>query len=162
MRRSLISISVLLVLGFAFVGCEKECVPKVTPATIKAKMRPYTVLGKTYHPKKVPKGQVSYGVSSWYGKKFNNKHTSSGECYNMYQNTAAHTTLPMNTMVRVCNLENGKTTVVRINDRGPFSRGRVLDCSYQAGKEIGLDRTGIANVSLEVLGVAGNLDSKSY
>jgi len=75
----------------------------------------------------------------------------------MYAKTAAHKTWPMNTMVKVTNLRNRKSTVVRINDRGPFVRGRIIDCSYRAGKEIGLDRTGVAKVRLEVLGFNGKI-----
>jgi rare lipoprotein A len=75
----------------------------------------------------------------------------------MYGRTAAHKTWPMNTMVKVTNLRNGKSTIVRINDRGPFVRGRIIDCSYIAGKEIGLDRTGIARVKLKVLGFNGKI-----
>ena len=77
----------------------------------------------------------------------------------MHGRTAAHKTWPMDTMVKVTNLQNGKSTIVRINDRGPFVRGRIIDCSYTAGKEIGLDRMGIAKVSVEVLGFAGKVQS---
>jgi len=99
------------------------------------------------------------GVSSWYGPNFHGKHTSNGEVYNMHARTAAHKTWPMDTMVKVTNLQNGKTTTVRINDRGPFVRGRIIDCSYTAGKEIGLDRMGIAKVSIQVVGFAGKVQS---
>jgi rare lipoprotein A len=77
----------------------------------------------------------------------------------MHAKTAAHKTWPMDTMVRVRNLQNGKSTIVRINDRGPFVRGRIIDCSYAAGKEIGLDRMGIAKVQIEVIGFAGKVQS---
>jgi rare lipoprotein A len=99
------------------------------------------------------------GISSWYGPNFHGKYTSNGEVYNMHARTAAHKTWPMDTMVRVKNLQNGKSTVVRINDRGPFVRGRIIDCSYKAGKEIGLDRMGIAKVSIQVVGFAGKVQS---
>jgi rare lipoprotein A len=99
------------------------------------------------------------GVSSWYGPNFHGKKTSNGEVYNMHARTAAHKTWPMDTMVKVSNLQNGKTTIVRINDRGPFVRGRIIDCSYTAGKEIGLDRMGIAKVSIQVVGFAGKVQS---
>jgi rare lipoprotein A len=98
------------------------------------------------------------GVASWYGPNFHGKYTSNGEVYDMHARTAAHKTWPMDTMVKVKNLENGKSTIVRINDRGPFVRGRVIDCSYTAGKEIGLDRSGIAKVKIEVLGFAGKVE----
>jgi len=121
----------------------------------KVTMRSYKVLGKRYYPCYVNKGQVMHGISSWYGPNFHGKYTSNGEVYNMHGRTAAHKTLPMDTMVKVTNKQNGKSTIVRINDRGPFVRGRIIDCSYTAGKEIGLDKLGIAKVKVEVLGVAG-------
>jgi len=99
------------------------------------------------------------GISSWYGPNFHGKQTSNGEVYDMHARTAAHKTWPMDTMVKVKNLQNGKSTIVRINDRGPFVRGRIIDCSYKAGKEIGLDRMGIAKVSVEVVGFAGKVQS---
>ena len=114
-------------------------------------MKTYRVLGRCYSPREVGVGEKMYGISSWYGPNFHGKCTSNGEKYNMYARTAAHKTLPMNTIVRVKNLQNGKSTVVRINDRGPFVRGRIIDCSYKAGKELGLDKMGIARVELEVL-----------
>jgi len=122
-----------------------------------ATMRCYTVLGKTYRPTYVKVGDTMVGVSSWYGPNFHGKMTSSGERYNMYAMTAAHKTWPMDTMVRVQNLENGKSTIVRINDRGPFVKNRILDCSYAAGKKIGIDRKGTARVKLTVVGFAGKI-----
>lgn len=127
----------------------------------KATMRSYRVLGKRYSPSYVEVGQVMKGISSWYGPNFHGKHTSNGEVYNMHARTAAHKTWPMDTMVRVNNLQNGKSTIVRINDRGPFVKGRIIDCSYTAGKELGLDRMGIAKVSIEVLGFAGKVESST-
>ncbi len=122
-------------------------------------MRGYTVRGKRYNPTYVKVGQVMKGVSSWYGPNFHGKQTSNGERYNMHARTAAHKTWPMDTMVKVNNLQNGKSTIVRINDRGPFVRGRIIDCSYTAGKEIGLDRMGVAKVSIQVVGFAGKVQS---
>lgn len=115
------------------------------------KMTPYVVKGKKYRPTYVSNGDKMYGVASWYGKDFHGKKTSCGEIYDMYARTAAHKTWPMNTVVKVTNLKNKKSTVVRVNDRGPFVDGRVIDCSYLAGKEIGLNKSGIAKVKLEVL-----------
>jgi rare lipoprotein A len=120
-------------------------------------MRSYTVRGKTYHPTYVRVGDTMTGISSWYGPNFHGKETSNGEQYNMHAMTAAHKTWPMDTMVRVQNLDNGKSAVVRINDRGPFVKGRVIDRSYAAGKKLGLDKTGIARVKLTVLGFAGKI-----
>jgi rare lipoprotein A len=143
-------------------GCSQKIhIFKKTKYTSKARhkatMKSYNVLGKRYHPSYVSIGQVQRGVSSWYGPNFHGKYTSNGEVYNMHARTAAHKTWPMDTMVRVTNLKNGKSTVVRINDRGPFVKGRIIDCSYTAGKEIGLDKMGIAPVKIEVIGFAGEL-----
>ncbi|MEA1954664.1 MAG: septal ring lytic transglycosylase RlpA family protein [Campylobacterota bacterium] len=125
----------------------------------KATMRSYKIRGKRYHPTFVRVGQVMKGISSWYGPNFHGKYTSNGERYDMHARTAAHKTWPMDTMVKVTNLQNGKSTIVRINDRGPFVRGRIIDCSFQAGKEIGIDKMGIAKVSIKVLGFAGKIAS---
>lgn len=145
-----------------FTGCNRDIETvktyKATQYTSAARHRttsqPYVVYGKWYRPIKVTKGKKQHGISSWYGPKFNGKYTSNGEIYDMYMNTAAHKTWPMDTIVRVDNLDNGKRTVVRINDRGPFVDDRIIDCSYQAGKELGIDRTGLAHVELTVLGIA--------
>jgi len=152
-----------LVVMFLLTGCAQKRhglhkTKYTSPAWHKASMKSYTVMGKRYHPTYVSIGQVQYGISSWYGPNFHGKHTSNGERYDMHARTAAHKTWPMDTMVRVSNLQNGKSTVVRINDRGPFVRGRIIDCSYTAGKEIGLDKMGIAKVKVEVLGFAGKIN----
>ncbi|NPA10859.1 MAG: septal ring lytic transglycosylase RlpA family protein [Epsilonproteobacteria bacterium] len=118
--------------------------------------KPYMVNGKVYYPlQSVPVGWTQRGIASWYGPNFHGRYTSNGEVYNMYALTAAHKTLPMNTMVKVTNLNNGKSVVVRVNDRGPFVAGRIIDLSYAAGKRIGLDVTGTAPVKLEVVGFKG-------
>jgi len=157
----------ILISVMMLTGCsQKRHIAKKSGATQytsaarhKATMRSYKVRGKRYSPSYVYVGQVMKGVSSWYGPNFHGKHTSNGEIYNMHARTAAHKTWPMDTMVRVNNLQNGKSTVVRINDRGPFVKGRIIDCSYTAGKEIGLDKLGIAKVSIEVVGFAGKVES---
>ncbi len=159
-----IIIALLSVSSF-FSGCssKSKVKPYKTKHTSKARhkstMRSYRVHGKSYRPTYVKVGQVMKGVSSWYGPNFHGKQTSNGERYNMHARTAAHKTWPMDTMVKVSNLQNGKSTIVRINDRGPFVRGRIIDCSYLAGKEIGLDRMGIAKVSIQVVGFAGKVQS---
>ena len=126
--------------------------PKSSARIYRATMRPYTVNGVTYYPTVVKVGEKFRGIASWYGPNFHGKRTSNGEIYNMYAFTAAHKTLPMNTMVKVTNLRNGRSTIVRINDRGPFVRNRIIDLSYAAAKEIGIVGTGTAPVELEVLG----------
>jgi len=115
-------------------------------------MRPYTVRGIKYYPTVVSVGDTFRGNASWYGPDFHGKLTSNGETYNMYGMTAAHKTLPMNTIVRVTNLRNSKSTVVRINDRGPFVSTRIIDLSNTAAKKISMIGTGTAPVKLEVLG----------
>ncbi len=154
MKKTVIYLALVAVLMIGFGGCVSKKY-KNSPAT----MRTYNVHGKTYHPSYVRIGQRMRGISSWYGPKFHGKMTSNGERYDMHARTAAHKTWPMNTMVKVTNLQNGKSTVVRINDRGPFIRGRIIDCSYKAGKEIGLDRMGVAKVRIRVLGFAGKIQS---
>ena len=118
----------------------------------RATMRPYTVLGKRYYPTYAKVGDTLYGVSSWYGPNFHSKKTSNGEIYNMYDYTAAHKTLPMNTMVRVTNLDNGKDVIIRINDRGPFVKSRIIDLSNVAAHKIDMVKKGTANVKLTILG----------
>ena len=91
------------------------------------------------------------GFASYYGKKFHGKKTASGEIFNMYDMTAAHRTLPFGTYVRVTNLENGRSVVVRINDRGPFAKGRIIDLSYAAAKRLGIIHKGVAKVRIDIV-----------
>lgn len=114
--------------------------------------RPYVIKNKKYYPIPSAEGYSEQGIASWYGGKFHGRKTSNGEIYNMNSMTAAHKTLPMNTMLLVKNLENGKETVVRVNDRGPFVRGRIIDLSYHAAKVIGIDQKGITRVQATALG----------
>ena len=134
--------------------------PNTSAASQRATMRPYTINGKTYYPTTVSVGDTASGIASWYGPDFHGKKTSNGEIYNMNAMTAAHKTLPMNTMVRVTNLGNGAQTTVRINDRGPFVAGRIIDLSKAAATSIGMIGTGTARVKLEVVGFYG--DGKNY
>jgi rare lipoprotein A len=115
-------------------------------------MRPYTIRGIKYYPTVVSVGDTFKGNASWYGPDFHGKLTSNGETYDMYAMTAAHKTLPMNTIVKVTNLRNGLSTVVRINDRGPFVTTRIIDLSNKAAKKIDMIGQGTAPVKLEVLG----------
>ena len=114
--------------------------------------RPYKVNGKTYYPLPSAYGFVEEGYASWYGPGFHGKKTASGEPYNMYSMTAAHKILPMGTLVRVENLENHRSVVVKINDRGPFVKDRIIDLSYAAAKRLGLVGTGTARVRIIALG----------
>ncbi len=111
--------------------------------------RPYAALGVNYTPDTSNRPYQASGTASWYGKKFQGKRTSSGEAYDMFAMTGAHPTLPIPSYVRVTNKRNGKTVVVRINDRGPFHKGRLIDLSYAAAYKLGYVDTGSASVSVE-------------
>lgn len=111
----------------------------------------YVVWGKRYYVLDSANGFVQRGIASWYGTKFHGRKTSSGEVYNMYAMTAAHKTLPLPAYVHVENLDNGRTIVVRVNDRGPFVVGRIIDLSYAAAKKLGVDGPGTANVEISVV-----------
>ena len=125
----------------------------------KSTMRPYTVRGITYYPTVVRVGDLFNGIASWYGPNFHGRLTSDGEVYNMYALTAANKILPMNTIVRVTNKRNGKSVIVRINDRGPFVDNRIIDLSKEAASRIDMIGTGTAPVRLQILGFAnkGNI-----
>jgi len=134
------------------------CAPKRPPAPaapesrLKAYQKPYTVLGQRYEPLQSHEGFVQTGVASWYGSDFHGKKTSNGETYDMHAMTAAHKTLPLGVFVRVRNTENGQEAIVRVNDRGPFVKGRILDLSYSAAKTLGIDNAGTGRVRIEALG----------
>ena len=113
--------------------------------------RPYTVFGKTYVPVVNKEPTRERGLASWYGKKFHGQKTASGEVYDMFALTAAHKTLPIPSYVRVTNVKNGKSVVVRINDRGPFHSSRIIDLSYAAAKRIDLVQAGSGMVEVERL-----------
>lgn len=167
MIKPLAALSVLLLLA----GCSTRGVPGrsstpaipavVTRTTPEAStythptMRPYSVNGRRYYPTVVHQGDTFDGVASWYGPDFHGKLTSNGERYDMYDATAAHKTLPMNTIVRVTNKRNGRQTVVRINDRGPFVASRIIDLSNKAATDLDMVGAGTTDVHLEVLGFAG-------
>ncbi|RTZ15335.1 septal ring lytic transglycosylase RlpA family protein [Vibrio aquaticus] len=113
----------------------------------------YTLRGESYTIIKEPNGFKQEGKASWYGKKFHGHLTSNGEIYDMYSMTAAHKELPIPSYVKVTNKDNGKTTIVRVNDRGPFHEGRIIDLSYAAALKLDVIRTGTANVAIEVITV---------
>ncbi len=108
----------------------------------------YVVFGKTYQVMENSDGYVERGIASWYGKKFHGRRTSSGEAYDMYKMTAAHKSLPLPTYVQVSNLKNGRTAVLKVNDRGPFHDNRVIDLSYAAAHKLGIlaEGTGLVEV----------------
>jgi rare lipoprotein A len=120
----------------------------------------YVVFGKRYRVLDSADGFVQRGIASWYGTKFHGRSTSSGEVYNMHAMTAAHKTLPIPVYVQVKNLDNGRSLVVRVNDRGPFVTGRIIDLSYAAAKKLGVDGPGTAKVEIRVVG-QGQAKSRS-
>lgn len=124
--------------------------------SISPTQHPYVINNHIYHPLPTSSGFKQTGIASWYGPDFNGHTTSNGEVYNMYGQTAAHKLLPMNTILLVSNLENGRSTIVRINDRGPFIPGRILDLSYTAAKKLDLVENGIAKVQVTAIGQAKN------
>ncbi len=132
-----------------------DAIPKAEPLHRYAN-RPYSALGKTYTPLQAPGNYKERGVASWYGKKFHGQRTSIGETYDMYGMSAAHPTLPIPSYARVTNLANGKSVVVRVNDRGPFLHERIMDLSYAAAYKLGYVNNGSAEVEVESLAVDGN------
>jgi rare lipoprotein A len=132
------------------IGCAGKCalLKKPVPGS-------YTIKGKTYYPmKKVRNGYTQSGVASWYGPGFHGKKTASGEVYDMYALTAAHSILPLHTVVQVTNLKNKKGIIVRVNDRGPFVDDRVIDLSMGAANKLDIVKPGTAPVRVTVIGSA--------
>ena len=134
--------------------------PRKETGKIPATQRPYTVMGKRYTPIASAHGFVQTGIASWYGKKFHGRKTANGETYDMYAMTAAHKTLPMNTWVEVHNLDSDRKIKVRINDRGPFVTGRIIDLSYTGARKIRMVGSGTARVRIRALGAATEFDRK--
>lgn len=128
-----------------------DAVPRVEPVTRAGNKNPYTVLGRTYHLLDTASGYQEVGVASWYGSKFHGNKTSNGETYSMYGMTAAHKTLPIPSYVRVTNLDNQRSVIVRVNDRGPFHNNRIIDLSYVAAKKLGYDKHGTARVEVTAI-----------
>jgi rare lipoprotein A len=121
------------------------------PKSARGNPRSYTVRGKTYRVMDTATGYRASGLASWYGSKFHGRQTSSGEPFDMFALTAAHRSLPLPTFVRVTNLQNGRTTIVRVNDRGPFHADRLIDLSYAGAVKLGFTKNGTARVRLEVV-----------
>lgn len=128
-----------------------DAIPRNELVRIAGNITPYRVLGKTYHVNFETQGFVETGYASWYGKKFHGRKTSNGEIYDMFAMTAAHKNLPIPSYVKVTNLENSRVVVVRVNDRGPFHDGRIIDLSYAAAKKLGFHEQGTAKVRVEIL-----------
>lgn len=141
---------ILLLLLFFLISCS---VPKKRLPSTTGHTRPYKIGKKWYQPaKRVHRGYKEQGIASWYGEDFHGKKTSSGEIYDMHALTAAHKILPLGTYVRVTNLHNKQTVVVKINDRGPFVKGRIVDLSYRGAQAINIVESGTAPVELKALG----------
>lgn len=128
-----------------------EPLPKIEPRSQKGNPPFYDVLGKRYFVLPSSAGYVERGVASWYGPGFHTAFTSNGERYDMYGMTAAHKTLPLPAYVQVTNLSNGRSIVVRVNDRGPFKEGRIIDLSYSAAVKLDMLRAGTALVEVRAL-----------
>lgn len=166
------NLNLLFIILFLLVGCapkgryhqQHDSAPKVIPSQVTtvdatpayepyypATLRPYTIRGINYRPLDSAKGYSAQGGASWYGQKFHGHLTANGETYDMYQMSAAHTTLPLPSFVRVTNLKNGKQVVVRVNDRGPFHSGRVIDLSYAAALKLDMLKSGTTQVKVDVI-----------
>ncbi len=125
--------------------------PKYEPYSRGGNPKTYTVLGKSYEVMPSGKGFSQSGVASWYGAKFHGHLTSNGETYDMYSMSAAHKTLPLPSYVKVTNIANNNSVIVRVNDRGPFHDNRIIDLSYAAAHRLDMLKTGTANVNIEVI-----------
>lgn len=132
-----------------------DAVPRYEPRSKYGNPDSYVVNGRRYHVMNDAHGYSERGIASWYGKKFHGHRTSSGEPYNMYAMTAAHKQLPLPTYVRVTNLQNQRSVVVRVNDRGPFHPNRIIDLSYAAAKKLGISAKGTGMVEVQAI-YAGN------
>lgn len=139
----------------SLVGCGKKHIasPQGHSTRTKAKASgSYTVWGKRYKTLASSEGFVQYGKASWYGKKFHGRKTANGERYDMYGMTAAHKNLPFGTILRVTNMKNKRSVVVRVNDRGPFVEGRVIDLTHSAAQKLEMLGPGVVSVKLEAIG----------
>lgn len=156
-RNRIVPAAVLAAVLWLVCGCASAPPtprPAPSPPAPAGSPKPYMVMGQWYQPLSHARGFVERGKASWYGEKFHGRRTSSGEIYNMYGVSAAHKTLPLGTYVRVKNLENRRTLDVRINDRGPFVSGRIIDLSYGAAQRLGVVGPGTADVEIVALGRA--------
>lgn len=170
-----IGIRFFLLFALLFTGCSKKIespqdsrpkpsqkkTTQTLPGKIPATQRPYTIYGQQYRPLDSAQGYEEKGLASWYGDKFHGRKTSNGETYNMYAMTAAHKTLPMGTWVKVRNLNNNQEITVRINDRGPFVMGRIIDLSYTGAKGIDMVGPGTAWVQVTALGKATSFSKET-
>ena len=138
-----------------------EAVPRPDPVLAAGNTSPYRVNGETHEVMASGRGYRERGIASWYGRKFQGRRTANGEVFDPYIATAAHRNLPLPSYVRVTNLVNGNTLVVRVNDRGPFFPGRIIDLSYGAAVKLGFAKVGTAPVEVEAVDVEGVEDLRS-
>ena len=132
--------------------------PRPEPILAAGNTSPYRVNGKTYYVMDSARGYREQGIASWYGSKFHGRLTANGETFNTYAATAAHRSLPIPSYVEVTNLDNGRSMIVRVNDRGPFHDDRIIDLSYAAAVRLGFEAQGTAPVEVRALEVAGSED----
>src|SRR5690606_6140773 len=125
--------------------------PKPEVRTRAGNKNPYTVNGRSYRVLESEAGYTETGMASWYGRKFHGHLTSNGEVYDMFQLSAAHTSLPIPSYIRVTNLDNGKSVIARVNERGPFQPGRIVDLSYAGAVMLGYAGKGTARVRVEAI-----------
>jgi len=129
----------------------RDAIPRAEPRSKYGNPKNYKVLGKWYSVRESSAGYNEKGIASWYGKKFHGHKTSNGETYNMYGMSAAHKSLPLPSYVQVTNLSNGQRVIVRVNDRGPFHGGRIIDLSYAAASKLDMLGGGTARVEVEAI-----------
>jgi rare lipoprotein A len=144
--------SAALVLGLAACGSDPSG-PVESPGGHFKIGQPYKINGQWYYPEFVTEYDA-IGVASWYGHSYHGRPTANGEVYDMYALTAAHPTLQLPSLVEVVNLENGRSLILRVNDRGPFVKNRLIDLSLAAARELGFERQGLAPVQVRYLGLA--------
>jgi len=137
-----------------------DATPRYEPYSKHANPKSYTVWGKRYKVMRSGKGYQERGISSWYGTKFHGRKTANGETYDMFAMTAAHKTLPLPSYVKVTNLKNGRSVVVRVNDRGPFHENRIIDLSYAAAIKLGIHKTGTGFVEVRTVEPEQNISKK--
>ncbi len=143
------------------IGSVPDAIPRVEPKSKYGNPDSYVVNGRRYYVMDNSNGFVDRGIASWYGNKFHGRRTSSGETYNMYAMTAAHKTLPLPTYVEVVNIRNGRSVIVKVNDRGPFHENRIIDLSYTAAAKLDIIKSGTGLVEIRAINprtyqIAGN------
>ena len=151
--------SALLACLILVAGCSYESGNQVRATRVKVG-QPYQINGEWYHPRMVDPYYREVGVASWYGVPFHGRKTANGEIYDMHSVSAAHPTLPLPSLVKVTNLQNGRSLTVRVNDRGPFAKRRIIDLSRRAAWELGFKEQGTTDVEVVYLGLADGLGQR--